>query len=297
MAKVEIGPTQFALQVSARTTGADSEFSMTGSGTFDANTYGRNAVLTVGKGTPGEYSAQSATNTFTGVMPGATITVNKADTTKPVTVSVASDPDGVARQMQALVDAVNNALDTIKTYSSSAPGSKALLKGDYALTSLTGQLLEAVSRGIGAAGSPAQVGFELTDKGKVVFKKDKFLAALADDPTFPQRMVAGTAAGNGTDGVAGTADDVAAVPGLAARLRDVAKYASDETTGTLVALAKGQDTLAKDIQDRIEAWDQRLAARKLGLTRQFAAMETALSSLKNQSTWLAGQLNALPSGG
>jgi flagellar hook-associated protein 2 len=31
------------------------------------------------------------------------------------------------------------------------------------------------------------------------------------------------------------------------------------------------------------------------LTRQFSAMETALSSLKNQSTWLAGQINSLPS--
>ena len=71
--------------------------------------------------------------------------------------------------------------------------------------------------------------------------------------------------------------------------------ASDATTGTLVALANGQDSLVKDIQDRIDAWDLRLAKRKETLTRQFTAMETALSSLKNQSTWLAGQINSLPS--
>ena len=41
-----------------------------------------------------------------------------------------------------------------------------------------------------------------------------------------------------------------------------------------------------------EAWT---AKRKETLTRQFTAMETALSSLKNQSTWLAGQINSLPS--
>ncbi len=50
-----------------------------------------------------------------------------------------------------------------------------------------------------------------------------------------------------------------------------------------------------DIKNRIEAWDLRLTKRKETLTRQFTAMETALSSLRNQSTWLAGQINSLPS--
>jgi flagellar hook-associated protein 2 len=90
---------------------------------------------------------------------------------------------------------------------------------------------------------------------------------------------------------------VAAVPGIASRLLDVAKVASDSTTGSLVALANGKDSVAKDIQKRIESWDVRLAKRKEMLTRQFSAMETALSSLKNQSTWLAGQINSLPSYG
>jgi flagellar hook-associated protein 2 len=69
----------------------------------------------------------------------------------------------------------------------------------------------------------------------------------------------------------------------------------DTTTGTLTLLAQGRDKLAKDIESRIEAWDLRLAQRKQTLTRQFTAMETALSSMKNQSTWLAGQLNSLSS--
>ena len=107
-------------------------------------------------------------------------------------------------------------------------------------------------------------------------------------------MVGGTAAGVGPDGTAGTKDDVAA-RGIAGRLLSVTKAASGSTTGSLVKMAEGQDSLIKDIKDRIEAWDLRLAKRKETLTRQFSAMETALSSLKNQSTWLAGQINSLPS--
>ncbi len=98
-------------------------------------------------------------------------------------------------------------------------------------------------------------------------------------------------------GTATTLDGAAvpAVTGIAQRLLGVAKTASDSTTGSLVALAKGQDSQAKDIQKRIDAWDLRLVKRKETLTRQFTAMETALSSLRNQSNWLAGQLGSLPS--
>jgi flagellar hook-associated protein 2 len=73
----------------------------------------------------------------------------------------------------------------------------------------------------------------------------------------------------------------------------VSKAASDSATGSLVKMAEGQDSMVKDITERIAAWDLRLAKRKEMLTRQFGAMETALSSLKNQSNWLAGQLSKL----
>jgi flagellar hook-associated protein 2 len=192
--------------------------------------------------------------------------------------------------VSALVDAVNSALTQTKSYTSNAPGSTAALKGDYAVTSLAGRLLDAVSGAVGSDGSPARLGIQLTRDGKVTFDKTKFLAALREDPTVAQRMVAGAAASTGPDGVT-----VPEVTGLAARLLGVAKGASDATTGTLVSLANGQDAQVKDMQSRIDTWDLRLAKRKETLTRQFTAMETALSGLRNQSTWLAGQINSLPS--
>jgi flagellar hook-associated protein 2 len=207
-------------------------------------------------------------------------------------VTVGSDPDAVAGKVQALVDAVNGAISNVKTYTNNTKGSTAALRGDYAVGQLAGQLLDAVSFAVGTDGSPAQVGFQLTKDGKITFDKSKFLTALAADPAMAQRMVAGNDVGAGVDGVAGTSDDVAAT-GIAGRLLGVARSASDSATGSLVKLAEGQDSLVKDITDRIAAWDLRLAKRKEMLTRQFSAMETALSSLKNQSTWLAGQLSSL----
>jgi flagellar hook-associated protein 2 len=291
----------YALQVAAKKTGAANAFSFkgTGVGTFLVNNAGTNAKLTIGTGAT--YSVTSDTNTFTTVMPGTTITAGKADVGTPVTVSVTADPDAVAAKVQSLVDAVNSALDTTKTYTSNSKDSTAALKGDFSVSSLAGNLLDAVSFAVVAAGddgkdrSPATVGFSLTKDGKVTFDKATFLTALKDTPDLAQRIVAGTATTPGPDGVIGTRDDVAA-NGVAGRLLGVAKAASDSVTGSLVQLAVGQDSMVKDIQDRIDAWDVRLAARKEALTRQFSAMETALSSLKNQSTWLAGQINSLPQG-
>lgn len=291
-AVVQISPTEVALQVTSKATGAASEFSFTGAGTMATNMQAQDAQLSIGTVAP--YQVSSATNTFDSVLPGTTITVNKADPLAQVTVNVVADPDAVASKVSALVDAVNATINSVKSYTSNAQGSTAALKGDYSVSSLGGRLLDAISSAVGTDGSAAAIGFQLTKDGRVTFDKAKFLTALKDDPAKVQRMVSGTAASNGPDGIVGTVDDVAGVTGIAGRLRAVATSASDATNGTLVALANGKDSMIKDIQTRIAAWDLRLAKRKETLTHQFTAMETALSSLKNQSSWLAGQISSLP---
>jgi flagellar hook-associated protein 2 len=290
-AVVQISSTEVALQVTATATGAAGEFQLTGAGTFNKNAQAQDAQLSIGTVNP--YTVSSSTNTFSSVLPGTTITAVKADPATSVTVSVVSDPDAIATKVSALVDAVNASKKAVKDYTSNAPGSTAALKGDYSVSSLGGALLDAVSFAVGTDGSPAKVGFTLQKDGTVVFDKTKFLSALKDTPALAQRMVVGAPAQD-LDGNPANGNEVPAVTGLAARLRAVAVSASDATTGTLVALANGQDSMVKDIKDRIADWDQRLATRKAALTRQFSAMETALSSLKNQSSWLAGQISSLP---
>jgi flagellar capping protein FliD len=282
-AVVQTNTNQYALQMTATKSGADASFSLGGGETFNPTTAGANAELKVGS-TSSAYSVYSATNTFEGVMAGATLTVSKVEDSA-VTVTVASDPDSVATRVQTLVDAVNSAAKQVKSSTSNAEGSVAALKGDYSVSSLTGRLLDAVAFAVGTApsgGSPAKVGLKLGKDGLVEFDKDKFTTALKETPDLAKRMISG-----GTTPV---------VTGIAGRLLSVGKAASDETTGTLVNLAKGQDSRLDDLQDRIDAWDLRLAKRKETLQRQYTAMETALSSLQNQSTWLAGQINSLSAG-
>jgi flagellar hook-associated protein 2 len=140
------------------------------------------------------------------------------------------------------------------------------------------------------------VGIQLTRDGALTFDKAVFTAKLAAEPAAVQKMFTEkTIKSTGVDGISGNADDVTAPVGLAAKLELLAKGASDTTTGSLVLLAKSEDALAKDLQARIDAWDTRLALRKDTITRQFTAMETALSSMQNKGSWLSSQIASLPS--
>ncbi|MGY1639880.1 flagellar filament capping protein FliD [Geodermatophilus sp. SYSU D00703] len=288
---VKVDGTNFQLQVTSKTTGAAKAFRIGADGEFPIVTQGLDAKITVGTG-PGKYSVSSATNTFSGLLEGVTLTVSEKTTA--VTVKVADDPAAIAADVSAMVGAANALLQAISDYTS-AESASAALKGDSTLRQLADRVLDTVARTLGPDGSLSVAGVELTKDGRLEFDKSTFEAQVAADPTLVKRMFTQTTTAAGTDGVSGTSDDVTSAVGFAARLADLARVASDQTTGTLTLLANGKDSTAKDLQDRIDAWDIRLELREAALTRQFTAMETALSTLQNQSSWLSAQLASLPS--
>jgi flagellar hook-associated protein 2 len=287
---MQVADGTFRLQVSAGGSGEARSFSLTTDTghTFTPLVTGQDAELTLGAA-PNSFSVTSATNTFTGLLPDTTITVSKAATDTPVTVDVASDPDAVAAKVSALISAANGVLSTVTSYTS-ASSATATLKGDSTLRELASQILGAVSYAVGGNGSAAVAGLQLNKDGTIAFDAATFTEKLKSDPELVQRLFQDTPAGVDADGNA-----VAAVTGIAGRLQAIGKNASDTTTGTLTLMAKSEDSQATDLEARIADWDLRLALRKDSLTRQFTAMETALGTLQNQSTWLTGQLSALPS--
>jgi flagellar hook-associated protein 2 len=226
-------------------------------------------------------------------------------TPTPTTISVSNDTSAVTSKVKGLIDAANAALTAISDATDSSDGSTAPLKGNWTLTNLSQQILNAVSGAVGgdptaAAGtparigySPAQVGIQLDRNGAIVFDSAAFSKALAADPTLAQKIVGGST-GAGADNVNYTPDDTIDVDGIAARLSVLAEGASDSKTGMLTTLANSQNAQAKDIQSQIDDWTLRLTQRQATLTAQFNAMETALGTLQSQQSWLTSQINSLP---
>ena len=110
----------------------------------------------------------------------------------------------------------------------------------------------------------------------LTFDRSKFVTAYSANPAGVQDAVAG---------------------GLAKQLDTVTKAATDPLTGSLTTAIQGGNSQVKNLNDQISDWNVRLAARQTAYQRQFTQLEVALGKMKDQSSWLSGQIAGLsPSG-
>ena len=86
----------------------------------------------------------------------------------------------------------------------------------------------------------------------------------------------------------GDVGSVSFVPGLAQSLSTLVSSLTNSTTGALTTAQQTYQNEVKSLQDDIDAWDTRLADYRASLTTQFTAMETALATLKSQTSALSG---------
>jgi flagellar hook-associated protein 2 len=283
---VKLDDGSYRLRVSSATTGEDGVFTLAASdgspilGGSTVVVQGQDAQITVG----GD-ALTSSSNTFAGVVTGLDVTLKPGiELGTTVDLTVTQDTDAMVKSVKELVDAVNaliGDMDKATAYAAAGTGSSktGTLSGDSQVRSVRNALLGAIWPTDGT--SMAALGIETDKSGKLVLKEEKLKTALAEDPT---KVAAAFTAG-------------ASAPshGFAERVRSVAKEASDFVDGTFTSAIKGRTSTIDRLQDSIESWDLRLELREKTLTRQFTAMETALSNLSSQSTWLAGQISSLPS--
>lgn len=193
----------------------------------------------------------------------------------------AAGADTLSTAVQSLVTAANAVLTKIDGYT----GTDGALPGDGTLTTLAGQVRNAVTTAVNGGGSAGAAGLRVTSDGLLSFDPTAFTAALTANPSLVQNTFAGSVA-TGADGLSGTADDAVTADGLGARLATLAAQAGDSVSGTLSRLATGQDTLAGNLRTQSDSWDATLQDRQQSLARQFAVMTETLGELQSQSSWL-----------
>jgi flagellar hook-associated protein 2 len=254
------------LQLNGTSSGAANSFSI--SGLTDTTTNiatAQDAQVTVGDPSAGGYTLSSSTNTFTNAIPGVTFTVSKLTT--DATISVGSDADSIAKAVQTLVTAANDALTTI----GQATAQGAILAGDNTVSSLTQKILSVVSAGAGGK-SLSDAGIEITSAGQLTFDSDTFSTAYAADPSSIQSMVQTS---------------------FASGMSTVGKNATDSASGTLTQLINSDNSQITSLNKQISDWDTRLSDQKTALETKYAAMEAALSKLKSESSYLTSMFNSL----
>lgn len=274
------------LQLGGAKTGAANSFSIAGMDdvAMRTTTAASDAQIQVGGAdADGGYGLTSSTNTFTGLMAGVTMTVSKVES--GITLDSHPDVDGIAAKFQAMVDAANATLSEVskQTAYDSSSNSGSPLTGDFMVRQMSQSILSAVSQGLTYSddsvldadgnpttvkfGSMAQFGVQLDRSGQLTFDKDKFIAAYNTDPTAIRK--AGTALGGQFEALASKQSD------------------------SVAAQITSRNNQIDSMNSQIDNWGVRLSARQQALTKQYADLETALGNLKNQSTWLSGQLAGL----
>ena len=254
------------LQLTAAKPGTENGFTVSGVD-FELKTAAaaQDAIIQVGGADEdGGYSVTSSSNTFTNLMPGVTLTATKVES--GVTIDVAADSGGIADKIKAMVDAANAVLSEVtkQTKYDAASSKGSALTGDFMVRQISQTVLSAVSQGQAGIGSLSKLGVQLDRDGTLSFKKADFEAAYVADPDKIQ-----------TAGIA-----------MAGTFEALAKKQTDNVTSAIT----GRKSLIDSMNDQIDAWDVRLEARREALTKQYAALETALSNLKSQSSYLSSQL-------
>jgi flagellar hook-associated protein 2 len=287
------GNAAYRLQVTADETGEAGTFRMfrgapdaVAAGTaLDVTTAPGGAVVTSGAdarlrlwaGTAAEQVVTSSNNTFTDLFPGIDVTVTEASTT-PVTITVAADTDARAKVVGDFIGQVASLLDRIaKGSTATVPDDPdktttlGVFTGDSTVRALRQALGDAIQHPVDGV-SPSTIGISIDRYGTLSFDKEKFAAAVASDPEATQSLFAG----------------------IAARVQDVSDRYSDKYDGLLTSRIVGQQDEVKSIGDQLDRWDVRLAQRKETLERTYAHLETMLSQMQSQSSYLTSQLSSLP---
>ena len=135
-------------------------------------------------------SLTSSTNSIKGVVPGATLTLIKANVTTPEksTISLTSDTDTISNRVQSFITSFNETAAFIDQYSQFDEKSFATgpLFGDSTvrqfLSTFTVSLFDNVAGATGDYKNAASIGMRLNSKGTIDFDTSVFKTALQKDP-------------------------------------------------------------------------------------------------------------------
>src|SRR6056297_1026801 len=129
----------------------------------------------------------------------------------------------------------------------------------------------------------ASVGIEIDRDGVMSFDSGKMTDALEDSPEEVMNLFNAEQGEEGFDGVA-------------TRMDQYTDQLIQSNTGTIPRKLEFYDTRMENIDEDIADQERSLEATRQRYQEQFTAMETAMSEMQQQQSWMQQQLASLGSG-
>lgn len=225
-------------------------------------------------------SVTSKNNTFADVIEGVTLTVAKVTTTA-VQIGVGSDTAAMKSAVNDFVKAYNDISKYLAEQTKYDPDTKTAgaLQGDRATLSLQSQLRAALGQSSGASSvfrSLSDLGIELQRAGTLSVDDAKLSTALGNLTEVSKAFT--NPASNGVG-----------YTGLAVRLKSLTDSMT-LTDGLVSTRSDGLRTSIKRADDQVAKYEQRIAATKARLLRQYSALDTRLSALTGLNSYVSQQI-------
>jgi flagellar hook-associated protein 2 len=241
---------------------------------------GTNASLTV-DGIP----VTSGSNTVTGVIPGATLTLSGTSST-PVTLAVQPDLTQVATAVNNFVTAWNQVMNDINAQNTyNGTGTAPPLLGDPSLDLIQSQLLNDITTslsGNGAAVNLQSIGIQLQNDGTISVASNAspdsmdLNDALANDFSAVQNLFQSTSPA-----------------GVSQTLNTDLTALTDPTNGPLNLAMSSINTQVSDLDSQISNFQYQLQQTQQQLTAEYSTINTTLEQLPETLAQINQQLNAL----
>lgn len=260
---------------------------ITGGGdTLAYQTLGDNARIQINGGAVIESTSNTITDSVTGIK-DVTLTLRDDSAGSNITVNIQQDTDALVSALKTFVTNFNNVIKYIDEQTNPKTGN---LPSDNSLVrfrnNLRKEITDIVSNSplmsLASVGiTTGKVGTEGDATGQISFDESVFLDKLATNPDDVRALFIGNTA--------------ASITGVMQELETFTDAALDTVNGFFKTRDDAIDRQIKDIDESILRAQDRLDSKEKLMRQQFAAMESAISQLSSQSSYISNQLSSTSS--
>jgi flagellar hook-associated protein 2 len=220
------------------------------------------------------------------------------------TITIADDIDKIADALNTLVEQYNSVQSYIRTQldvgdPSQEDNQTGALVGDSAIMRLQTNLRNLFSRPQETDSESIQtlrdLGVEINAEGIAVFNRGKFEEQMTENPQDVQKFFSNTTRVRETS-INEDGEEVTSVrdvkSGFAHNMQDLVNEYISGTSGIIRTRTDTYDRMIRDVNRRIEVFNERMEKRQARMIQQFTALDTAMMQAEAQMDQLFSQLNS-----
>ncbi len=222
----------------------------------------------------------SDSNTITEAIPGASLDLLQAKEGTKTSLNIAVDKDNIKSAIDAFATGYNEVISFITSQSVINKEGGGVLGGDSGINAIKRHLQNMLTQNnpnSGAFSSLSQLGFETQKNGTLEVNSTTLSAAINKNLDDVASLLAGEEG----------------VEGIATKFKNYLYEMTNSGTGMLQGRKESINSNLGRIDNQITKMETRLEKRQKTWEAQFSAMETLVSGLNSQASYLTQQMNIL----